>query len=641
MASFPQGLVFSIQADNSETCEEFLERCCRLDIKAPPTVPEDGVMSWELLGSSSSGIEIMQPHLILSPAYSIAIWFKPASKVERTPLASLLRVDNDALLLMDAATEVFGARLSDTSPGMNFEAKACADCWQLIILTGECSTSRRPNTGSTTCYTTLDPREGPQASGTVPVAFSGLPLTGVGRTGACLGWVSELHVWDRHLDTQEIKSFWLNSYPKHGVILPPLKPPVVDTWQVSGRVMTTANDVAADVMVGMPLPTNLSVYTDNRGYFHLDVPKSLMQAGASYVLSFEKEGFAPSIWPVDLSLPWVEVTLCAVAIRGKLWSAKGGTVQDPKTGMKLTVPPDAFVRSDGTAFTGEAEVSMSVVDPEDPLSLEAMPGDYTGISLDGSVVHMATYGALWVAVREADTQESLEIEKTGAGLSVEWSNDTPVNGFDRGGDFPTAWSFESTSGRWIQDENNIIANGVSLPISKKDWGTEIEKRRPKAGKKGKPRLSPKELTNDKMVQSIMERFRKGGKNSYQMKSIRKTGWWNCDCLFAHTIITGVILKAGKVACEQLAIISQSGEERVTGALQVYARGKDYRGKSYTRASPEDGRFNLVVQPGSSVMLQLKEPALGGQKQAGTSHGPFQSGMQAAIVDIGKLEILGA
>merc|ERR1712203_687347 len=97
--------------------------------------------------------------------------------------------------------------------------------------------------------------------------------------------------------------------------------------------------------------------------------------------SFSKEGFAPCCVPLGAtaqSASVLDVKMQKLTASGKVDPAEGGQLVDAVSGASITMAPGTkLVSKDGCPYHGEVDVSFTVIDPMDPKSLEAMPGDFS------------------------------------------------------------------------------------------------------------------------------------------------------------------------------------------------------------------------------------------------------------------------
>ena len=74
----------------------------------------------------------------------------------------------------------------------------------------------------------------------------------------------------------------------------------------------------------------------------------------------------------------VTVTLTAISIVKKISAATGGSVVDPNGGGQVTIPANALLTPDGKKYSGDAEISIAVVDTSSMVGRDSVPG-LTGV----------------------------------------------------------------------------------------------------------------------------------------------------------------------------------------------------------------------------------------------------------------------
>jgi len=670
-ALLPQGAVFSIEASQVNMDQVFREERSGVEITAPLCVPEEGLQAWELLGSDTGLLHFKQPLAPLGLHHTIALWVKFVPRREATPFSAVLHTStNDSLLTIDPKSGRIGIHTSNSSAPHWFRAEV-APGWQLLVLTGQCSSRSSSTVGTSILYTSSAPHKGLDldAADTISAVCSGRQLTSIGRSGSALGWVSSLHIWDRVLSADELRMLWEKTSQTHGIILLTSPSPASS---IHGRVTTSQSDAsgapgvaagAPGVAVGVPgvavtariTSTSsslaqevvvLTAFTTSDGHFQIDLtdetlPPDILQSGGICRLSFTHEGFAPTIHRLDIqpvnTLPlhdslseFIDVTLGVISASREISIETGGIIDDVASGMQLTVPPGLkFIREDGTLYSeGMVRIAIKGLNMEDPTAVDEMPGGFGGLSLDEEPVSIESYGAMWIGISESGSRGGpLEVSSDTEGLSTSWASTAPVASALRSGHLPTTWHLDDLQGLWVQQPMPIQVNNIALPLvapptarniascGPNNTIIDIDPSRQRVAKKGKGKKNAalskpmrKENTNDNMIAHLLRQFEKGGKNNFKMSGIRKQGWWNCDALFAHSIIKGRVVFKGEVIRDTVTYTYDRDPQQqhaTAGIIQLVARGRDYRGKSYTRASIADGGFNLVVQHSSKVSIEVR------------------------------------
>ena len=138
---------------------------------------------------------------------------------------------------------------------------------------------------------------------------------------------------------------------------------------------------------------------------------------------------------------WVELSMLPVGACSVLPAAAGGRLVDETTEYTLTVPPNAFITTDGRAFQGDAKVYIACIDPSDADSLAKMPGDFSAVDIHGRATQLQSFGAIHVGLQSADTGEELRV-RPGRELDANWSTKVTLDVLEKGGGLPASWRFD-------------------------------------------------------------------------------------------------------------------------------------------------------------------------------------------------------
>lgn len=220
-------------------------------------------------------------------------------------------------------------------------------------------------------------------------------------------------------------------------------------------VVTTVVGVVRDPM-GLPLlgvtvrtAAGQTATTDFDGRFRIEDAA----AGTRVVVSFVKDGYARSFTPIDViegventviqTMAPVDLTVAFDAAAGADLTVEGATV---------ALPAGAYVDADGNAYTGTVTVEATWYDLESAQDaggeLLATPGDFLARDFAGEEQRLESFGMLQVNLLGANG-EHLNLSGATAHLRM------PV--IDLGeadvsaGDTIPAWSFDETTGLWIEE----------------------------------------------------------------------------------------------------------------------------------------------------------------------------------------------
>lgn len=217
---------------------------------------------------------------------------------------------------------------------------------------------------------------------------------------------------------------------------------------VYGRVIdaSTSTGVAGvRVSVG-----GLSAVTDANGDY--EIPSVPLAARATVVLSSTTHAGSARIAEVRTGASEVPARLLRDAVAVDLPVATGGTVSVPGSGTRVTLPPNAVQRGDGSLPSGNYRVRVTPIDPS--VDSSVMPGDYTTL-VSGVPTPIESLGA--ASVEMVDDVGNVLVLRSGISATVR----IPVA--SRSPSSPATmplYFFDNTIGRWVQ-EGSATLGGVS------------------------------------------------------------------------------------------------------------------------------------------------------------------------------------
>lgn len=145
--------------------------------------------------------------------------------------------------------------------------------------------------------------------------------------------------------------------------------------------------------------------TNSQGFYVLD---TIPVSGAMSV-KFSKAGYVPTfkiLRVVAGESNTQNAILLPFETTATISGTSGGTVST-SDGASVLIPANSLVDQSGTAFTGNATVSLTSFDPSVPEELEAFPGTFQGVDLSGQTVFINTYGFVDVTVTSGTQQLQL------------------------------------------------------------------------------------------------------------------------------------------------------------------------------------------------------------------------------------------
>lgn len=118
--------------------------------------------------------------------------------------------------------------------------------------------------------------------------------------------------------------------------------------------------------------------------------------------------------------------------------------------VKFSFPANAVVKSDGSSFMGDINVSVRYIDPVSPAFPLMMPGSLVGLNSAGVLNALQSFGMVVVDLRDANGN----LLKIAPGLKVKMEMPAPANG---PGSVPL-WHFNKNYGIWVQ-QGTVTKNG--------------------------------------------------------------------------------------------------------------------------------------------------------------------------------------
>ncbi len=220
---------------------------------------------------------------------------------------------------------------------------------------------------------------------------------------------------------------------------------------VSGFV-TDEND--APVMGASVTAGTGSASTDKYGYFEI---KNTQVVQTAAVVTVSKPGYFKGIKTYIAQTDkaaFFRIKLIPKTIAGTVPAATGGSVT-LANGLSIVFPANAVVNaSTNTAYSGTINVAAHWISPTaTDLNLE-MPGDLRGISADGSLKTLTTYGMVAVEL----TGTSGELLQIATGQKATLTMPIPSAILSNAPATIPLWSFDETKGLW-KEEGQAVKSG--------------------------------------------------------------------------------------------------------------------------------------------------------------------------------------
>jgi len=172
--------------------------------------------------------------------------------------------------------------------------------------------------------------------------------------------------------------------------------PMKGGGELAGILGTVKTSSGAAISGATVSAAGQTTTTNGQGYYVLDsVP-----VGSAVSVSFSKDGYVPTVKVLRVVAGEPnnqDAVLYAAEATATISAIAGGSVST-SDGATVTIPPNSLVTQSGQVFSGSATVTLTSFDPSVPAELEAFPGTFEGVSLDGETVGINTYGFADVTV---------------------------------------------------------------------------------------------------------------------------------------------------------------------------------------------------------------------------------------------------
>jgi hypothetical protein len=189
------------------------------------------------------------------------------------------------------------------------------------------------------------------------------------------------------------------------------------------------------------------------GHFLLE-----LQSGRDLIVELHADGYIDvsrfvTIYPETRST--LQAVLMAESTPHVLDVSAGGTVQHGAAGAAVTIPPGSFVDPTGAVAQGDVEVYMTPYDPAVPEQLAAYPAPMRGLTSDGRLVTLQTFGVMDVTVRQAGVE--LQV-KQGADVTVTIPAPTSAQAMPETSEM---WTFDAARAIWVQNRDDATYDAGS------------------------------------------------------------------------------------------------------------------------------------------------------------------------------------
>lgn len=217
---------------------------------------------------------------------------------------------------------------------------------------------------------------------------------------------------------------------------------------VSQMVVGFVRDADGNALSGVTVTTgNQKIMTDNNGFFYFQEIGSVSERG---VFRFSKEGYFDIVRSFEQTREQFDVVMYAKG-NGTITASETFTASEGKdvevSGMKVEIPASSLVDESGNAYSGQVQMDMIYMDPNNEHFADMMPGgDLTAIRSDNSSVQLVSYGMVGVNLTGSDGKE-LQL-KEGEQSTVTFP--VPEGMGDDAPETIPLWHFNENAGVWVE-----------------------------------------------------------------------------------------------------------------------------------------------------------------------------------------------
>lgn len=214
------------------------------------------------------------------------------------------------------------------------------------------------------------------------------------------------------------------------------------TWSSkSAGVRGTVTDPSGGPIAGVMISAgSQKVTSDQDGSYFL--PAS---PGQGIVVQLTKNGFVPSSRMVNVPegvIVHLPVSMMPLAAPSILDAGEGGTILGTR-GERFEAPPGSFMDQRGNPITGKVQVSLTYYDPASPMDTQAYPGELRGLTVEGRITPLRTYGVVDISV-----QKDGQPLKLREGMSLRVSVPAPPTVFKP--ERMEIWFYDAQRALWIE-----------------------------------------------------------------------------------------------------------------------------------------------------------------------------------------------
>lgn len=217
---------------------------------------------------------------------------------------------------------------------------------------------------------------------------------------------------------------------------------------VAQMVAGFVHDADGNALSGVTVTTGSQrVTTDNSGLFYFQQIGSVSGRG---VFRFSKDGYFDIVRSFDQTYEQFDVVMYPKG-KGTITASESFAATEGKdvevSGMKVEIPASSLVDESGNAYSGQVQMDMIYMDPNNEHFADMMPGgDLAGIRSDNSSVQLISYGMVGVNLTGSDGKK-LQL-KEGEQSTVTFP--IPEGMSDDAPESMPLWHFNENAGIWVE-----------------------------------------------------------------------------------------------------------------------------------------------------------------------------------------------
>lgn len=209
---------------------------------------------------------------------------------------------------------------------------------------------------------------------------------------------------------------------------------------VSGEIIDENGLPVKDVLI---TANNITAFTDKNGVFLI---KGSLQNPDFIHVKADKKGYfhgARVIRGTKSRVNTIKIILLKANTVAKVKSTEGGSF---KVGaMNVQLPANGFVDAQGKAYSGNVNAAARYLDPNNPMTVLEMPGDFRAVNFQGQEQMLESYGMVHVELRD-DNGNFLNL-----GNSKEATLSFPKPQNSKSHAKMPLWYFDEKIGAWRED----------------------------------------------------------------------------------------------------------------------------------------------------------------------------------------------